>query len=193
MIEPQKKRMSSVVIGLVILVVILSASTGYLYYQYDQYQNYVSTHSYADTELSSLISNYDSYRSSHSHTNAEYNSLLSQIQTLTNERNQLQIWLDGNETFIEQFINLYTQTPNFEISNILRPFASLIFDVYNFGAKATLVRIEVHRGLGSMDVLIVDYIDTGEGYRVTVTGGSIPDPVKVTISCAEGITEEFNI
>lgn len=83
------------------------------------YASYASSHSHTNSEFDALNSTYQGYMGTHSHTNSEYDgyvsthsytnseyasqysALQSQVQILTNENDQLQIWLDGNTTLLQ--------------------------------------------------------------------------------------------
>jgi predicted nucleic acid-binding Zn-ribbon protein len=106
------KRTVALALGVVCILLIGGLGGAITYYtttinkKNSAYDAYASTHSYANSDYAGLNSTYYNYMTDHAHSNADYNSLVSQNTNLQawlygNETllNQTQTWLDGNITY----------------------------------------------------------------------------------------------
>jgi hypothetical protein len=102
------RRTDTLALGVICILLIAGLGGTMAYYTMtinnkdSAYNDYVSTHSHTDSDYNSLNSTYYNYMGNHHYNDSEYNSLNSSYANLQATTDQLQIWLDGNKTLLNQ-------------------------------------------------------------------------------------------
>jgi predicted RNase H-like nuclease (RuvC/YqgF family) len=102
------RRTVALALGVICIVLIAGLGGTMAYYTMtisnkdSTHDAYVSTHSHTDSDYDSLNSTYYNYMGNHHYNDSEYNSLNSSYANLQATNDQLQIWLDGNKTLLNQ-------------------------------------------------------------------------------------------
>jgi hypothetical protein len=177
-----------------------------------EYDNYVATHHHTDSEYDALQSEYNDYKSTHSHTDTDYDAVLAQ-------RNQLQIWLDGNITYYTSQIT-YLQAQIADLNSMLNLEKSTIWVSHqtvsqpraeysswtNTTSYAGYISVNVESSTTEKTWVWVIYSSHGVSYSELVDAGSggifrfpvLPSSIEIRVGNsntwpADGATETVTI